>query len=55
MPLEFTLVSDARARLAKLGFDAVSLSHEYCSSCDLCGWHVFWTISHIDPHGFAVT
>ncbi len=55
MPLEFTLDSGARARLAKLGFDSASLPHEYCSSCDLCGWQVFRTISHTDRYGFAGT
>jgi hypothetical protein len=55
MPREFTLDSGARARLAKLGFDSASLPHEYCSSCDLCGWQVFRTISHTDRYGFAGT
>lgn len=55
MPLEFTLDPGAQARLAKLGFDSASLPHEYCSSCDLCGWQVFRTISHTDRYGFAAT
>lgn len=53
MPLEFTLDSDARARLTKLGFDSASLPHDYCYACDLCGWQVFRTISHTDRYGFA--
>lgn len=55
MPLKFTTDSGAQARLAKLGFDSASLPHEYCSSCDLCGWQVFRIISHTDRYGFAGT
>jgi len=53
MPLEFILDSGARARLSQLGFNPASLPHEYAFSCDLCGWHVFRTISHLDRYGFG--
>ncbi|MGQ0810215.1 MAG: methyltransferase domain-containing protein [Nitrospiraceae bacterium] len=55
MPLEFTMDSAARLRLAQTGFDLTSLPHEYCYACDLCSWQVFRTISHIDRYGFAST
>ena len=55
MPLKFTLDPRVRDSIAKLGFDSASLPHEYCSSCDLCGWQVFRTISHTDRYGFAGT
>lgn len=55
MPLEFTLESDARTRLDKLGFDPAALPHEYCYTCDLCECQVFRTISHTDRYAFSVT
>jgi len=52
MAFEFTIDPVSRIRLSKTGFDPTSIPHEYCCSCDLCGWQVFRTVSHIDRYGF---
>lgn len=52
MAFKFQMDSAARSRLATLGFELASLPHEYYGCCDLCGWKVFRTISHIDRYGF---
>lgn len=55
MAFAFQLDGSVRARLGSLGFSPGSLPHEYRESCDLCGWKVFRTISHIDRYGFDET
>lgn len=55
MPLEFVMDPAVRARIAKLGFDRQRLPHERYMCCDLCGWRMFRTISHIDRYGLAGT
>lgn len=55
MAFQFTMDQAARIRLSKTGFDPASIPHEYCCSCDLCGWQVFRTVSHIDRYGFPAS
>lgn len=55
MAFAFQMDAAARARLESLGFDPASLPHAYRESCDLCGWKVFRTVSHIDRYGFDET
>jgi hypothetical protein len=53
MPFAFTMDSAARARIVELGFDPATVPYEWISCCDLCGWKVFRTISHVDRYRFA--
>ncbi len=55
MALHFWIDADRRERLNGLEFDPSRLSREYFTACDLCGWKVFRTISHIDRYGFPGT
>jgi len=53
MPFVFTIDPAVRARIANLGFNPASLPQERFFCCDLCGWQVFRTVSHVDRYGFA--
>lgn len=55
MALEFTLDEVTNNRINALGFVPSVLPQEYFKRCDLCGWKIFRTISHVDRYGFPGT
>ena len=49
------VLSDARSRVAELGWDVQGQDWEQVEACNLCGGHDFATLTHEDRYGFSVS
>lgn len=49
------VLSDARSRVAGLGWDVQAQDWEQVEACNLCGGRAFATLTHEDRYGFSVS